>query len=166
MANNVNKPSWSNYPTKPTSTVYVPPSRDHQHHYSQPILTTTAKDRQFPVISKINTNNQTTTKLTKWAAEREQREEDRVDRARAWEKERAAEREKRKEDRVERARVRKEVRAQRLEQIPTTNIAKVTKTTHTRPKNRQFPVIMKINTNSQQIPTTTRTAKVTKKTHT
>jgi len=38
--------------------------------------------------------------------------------------------------------------------------------THTQPKDQQFPVITKINTNSQQIPTTTRTAKVMKKTHT
>eukprot|EP00751_Fragilariopsis_kerguelensis_P002952 CAMPEP_0170809312 /NCGR_PEP_ID=MMETSP0733-20121128/33953_1 /TAXON_ID=186038 /ORGANISM="Fragilariopsis kerguelensis, Strain L26-C5" /LENGTH=808 /DNA_ID=CAMNT_0011164985 /DNA_START=53 /DNA_END=2479 /DNA_ORIENTATION=+ len=45
------------------------------------------------------------------AAEREQREEDRVDKARVHEEERAAERAQRKEDRVARARVREEERA-------------------------------------------------------
>jgi len=94
-------------------------------------------------------------------AEREQREEDRVDRARAWEDERAVEREKREEDRVERARVRKEERERRLEQITTTRTA-VTKKTGTQPKDPQSPVISKIK--NSNIPTTT--AKVTNSTST
>ena len=89
----------------------------------------------------------------------------RVDRTQAWEEERIGERAKPKEDRVERAWVRKEEKAQWLEQIATTHTAKVTKKTYPQPKDWQFPVISKINTNSQQILTTTRTAKVTKKTH-
>jgi len=57
MAIDVHKPSSSDYLTKPTSTACVPPSRDHQHHYSHLIPTTTAKDRQFPVITKYTHDN-------------------------------------------------------------------------------------------------------------
>ena len=51
----------------------------------------------------------------KWAAEREQRKEDRVDRAQACEEERATERAQRTEDRADRARVREEERVRRLD---------------------------------------------------
>ena len=58
IAKNVNKPSSTKYLIKSTSTTYQTPYRDNQHHYSQPIPTTTTKDWQFPVISKINTKMQ------------------------------------------------------------------------------------------------------------
>ena len=51
----------------------------------------------------------------KWAAEREERKEDRVDREQVWEEERVAERAQCKEDRVDRAQVCKEKRAQWLD---------------------------------------------------
>ena len=101
---------------------------------------TKTKDRQFPVISKIN--RKTTTKKTHtqtkdqqydsttillwhddqkkmWTAERVHYKENRV--ARAWpcEDESVAERAQDKKDRVTRARVHREKRGRRLEQIPT-----------------------------------------------
>ena len=49
MATDVHKPSSSDYPPKPTSTAYVPSSRDHQHNYNQPIPTITTKDQAIDV---------------------------------------------------------------------------------------------------------------------
>ena len=53
MEIDVNKPSSSDYLTKPTSQAPPPPCRDHQHNKNQPIPTTTAKDRP-----NANKNNQ------------------------------------------------------------------------------------------------------------
>ena len=53
MTNNVHNHNSTKYPTKPTSQVPSPPSRDHQHNSSQTIPTITTKDEMFSVIKEI-----------------------------------------------------------------------------------------------------------------
>ena len=50
MAIDVNKPSSSNYPTKLTPPVSLPPCRDYQRNKNQPIPTTTTKDPDFESV--------------------------------------------------------------------------------------------------------------------
>ena len=61
MAVDVNKPSSSDYPTKPTSQASTPPCRDHQHNNNQTIPTIPTKDRPKNTHTQINTNTNTKT---------------------------------------------------------------------------------------------------------
>ena len=59
MAIDVNKPSSSDYPTKPTPPVSPPPCRDHQHNNNRTIPTITRKDQAIDISHGFsNTSDQ------------------------------------------------------------------------------------------------------------